>query len=231
MAVLVLMAACVNESDTTLTVFAASSLTEVFPSIDAAPSYQFGGSDDLALQLREGAEADVFAAASPTYPAELYEAGVAEEPVAFATNELVLIVPADNPAGIDSVDDLSDPDIKLVIGAEGVPAGDYARQALENLGASDVLQQVVSEEQDVKGVVGKVSLGEADAGFVYSTDVAAAGGDVLFIELPAEAQPEVEYTVAVVSDSENDSEARAFVELLLGDEGRGALEAAGFGLP
>ena len=111
-----------------------------------------------------------------------------DKPEVFATNKLVLIVPKDNPASIQSVDDLHNPDVKLVIGAEGVPIGDYTRTVLENMGASDVLDQVVSEEDDVKGVVGKVSLGEADAGFVYVTDVKPVEDKVTAIELPAEAQ-------------------------------------------
>ena len=119
--------------------------------------------------------ADVFAAASPRYPLGLHEEGLVAEPVVFATNRLVLIVPADEPAGIASFEDLREPGVALVIGAEGVPVGDYTRAALENLGATDVLDRVVSEEQDGKGVVAKVRLGEADAGFVYATDARAAG--------------------------------------------------------
>jgi molybdate transport system substrate-binding protein len=240
--VVFLFAACGGDDDSTheasaegdsspLNVFAASSLTEVFSVIDGDPRYQFAGSDDLALQIKEGAPADVFAAASPTYPTELHEAGLVEEPVAFATNELILIAPKDNPAQIESVDDLRDPDVKLVIGAEGVPVGDYTREILKNLDASDVLDQVVSEEQDVKGVVSKVRLGEADAGFVYATDVVAVQGDVTSIQLPPQAQPVVGYQIAVVSDSNNHEAAEEFVARVTGDNGRYALEAAGFGLP
>jgi len=149
------------------TVFAAASLTEVFPQVDSAATYNFAGSDDLATQITEGAPADVFAAASTKYPDQLYDQGMVDKPEVFATNRLVLIVPKDNPTGIQSVDDLRNPDVKLVIGAEGVPIGDYTRTVLENMGATDVLEQVVSEEDDVKGVVGKVSLGEADAGFFF----------------------------------------------------------------
>jgi molybdate transport system substrate-binding protein len=214
-----------------LTVFAASSLTEVFPRLNEKPRYQFAGSDDLALQLREGAHADVFAAASPKYPTELFEAGVVEQPIVFATNRLVLIVPKDDPAAIHSVDDLRRPGIKLVIGAQGVPVGDYTREILATLGATDVLDQVVSEEQDVKGVVGKVSLGEADAGFVYATDVLPVESDVTSLELPDAAQPTVEYMVAIVAESEAKAAAGDFIELLLGPRGRAALADAGFGLP
>ena len=149
----------------------------------------------------------------------------------FATNRLVLAVPEDNPGGIRSVDDLSAPDVKLVIGAEGVPVGDYTRQVLENLDATGVLDSVVSEEEDVKAIVSKIALGEADAGFAYATDVKPVEEDVLSIELPAEAQPNVQYTIAVVSESERKAEAQDFIHLVLSDEGVEVLEAAGFGTP
>ena len=213
-----------------LTIFAASSLTDVLPELDHDARYEFAGSDDLALQLREGARADVFAAASTRYPAELYDAGVVEKPVVFATNELVLIVPADNPAGIRSVGDVLKPGVKLIVGAEGVPVGDYTRAILANLGAADALANVVSEEEDVKGIVAKVALGEADAGFVYATDVTPAADDVTALELPARAQPTVEYAAAVVSDGDK-AAGRAFVDLLLSDAGARVLARAGFGLP
>jgi molybdate transport system substrate-binding protein len=214
-----------------LEVFAAASLTEVFPRMDDRPRYQFAGSDELALQIREGAEADVFAAASPRYPLELFEDGLVEKPVAFATNELVLIVPEDNPADITSVDDLRPSDVKFVIGAEGVPVGDYTREVLERLGSLDLLNHVASEEQDVKGVVSKVRLGEADAGFAYATDVESAQDEILSIALPVKAQPTVEYTVAIVADDPHLSEAEDFVELLQSAPGRAALQQAGFGVP
>jgi molybdate transport system substrate-binding protein len=214
-----------------LTVFAASSLTEVFQAIDSSAEYSFAGSDDLATQIKEGASPDVYAAASPKYPEELFAAGLIEEPKVFATNKLVLIVPVANPAGIQSVPDLGPDGVKLVIGAEGVPIGDYTRQVLGNMGASEVLGNVVSEEDDVKGVVSKVSLGEADAGFVYATDVKPVADKVTAIELPHDAQAKVEYPIAVVTSTDAEAEARAFVELVLGPEGRRALREAGFGLP
>ena len=219
-----------SENDNAV-VFAASSLTEVFPKIDPEATYSFAGSDDLATQITEGAPADVFAAASTTYPDQLYEDGLVDKPEVFATNRLVLIVPNDNPAEIQSVDDLKNPDVKLVIGAEGVPIGDYTRTVLENMGASDVLDQVVSEEDDVKGVVGKVSLGEADAGFVYVTDVKPVEDRVTAIELPAEAQAKVEYEIAVVKDAQHHEAAHEFVELVLSEDGQAKLQAAGFGPP
>ena len=218
-----------GETNDHATVFAASSLTEVFPQIDPAATYNFAGSDDLATQITEGAPADVFAAASTKYPDQLYDEGLVDKPEAFATNRLVLIVPKDNPAGIQSVDDLRNPDVKLVIGAEGVPIGDYTRTVLENMGATDVLDQVVSEEDDVKGVVGKVSLGEADAGFVYVTDVKPVEDKVTAIELPAEAQAKVQYEIAVVKDAPHHDAAHQFVEQVLSEDGQAKLQAAGFG--
>lgn len=230
-AFLVLAAACGGGDDEQpLTVYAAASLTDVFEAIDSAARFNFAGSDDLATQLREGAKADVYAAASPRYPQELFAEGLVKRPQTFATNRLVLIVPRDNRKAIESLADLGEPGVKLVIGAEGVPVGDYTREVLERAGRSDVLRSVVSEEEDVRGVLGKVALGEADAGFVYATDVAAAAEDVRAIELTA-AQARIEYQVAVVRDAASRDQALAFVRTLLGEQGRSSLRAAGFGLP
>jgi molybdate transport system substrate-binding protein len=214
-----------------ITVFAAASLTEVFQEIAPDVTFNFAGSDELATQIREGAPADVYAAASPRYPAELFEEGAIEKPQIFATNRLVLIVPADDPAGVESVEDLVADGVKLVVGAEGVPIGDYTRSVLETMGMTEVLENVVSNEEDVKGVVGKVTSGAADAGFVYVTDATAAGDEVEAIELPDEAQAVVEYPIALVVDSENAEAAQAFVDLVLGEEGQAALADAGFGQP
>jgi molybdate transport system substrate-binding protein len=227
---LALLAACGGD-DERLTVYAAASLTDAFQALDAEARFNFAGSDELATQLREGAEADLYAAASPKYPAELHAEGVVERPRVFATNRLVLVVPHDNPARIRSLDDLLSDGVKLVVGAEGVPIGDYTRTVLAKLGRSRALEQVVSEEDDVRGVVGKVALGEADAGFVYATDIVAAADDLRAIELPRRAHVEVRYPIAVVVGAEHRGEAERFVELVLGPEGRRILRAAGFGLP
>jgi molybdate transport system substrate-binding protein len=214
-----------------VTVFAAASLTEVFPKIDRAPRYSFAGSDQLAFQIQQGAPADVYAAASPKYPEQLFSQGLVLKPVVFATNRLVLVLPASNPAGIRSVFDLRRSGIKLVIGQKGVPIGDYTRTILRNLGLSSVLSNVVSQETDVKSIVGKVVLGEADAGFVYVTDVKPAAGKVKVVRLPGWAQPKVKYEIAVVKASPNRASAQAFVRRVLAKNGRAALAAAGFGLP
>jgi molybdate transport system substrate-binding protein len=220
-----------DESSDPLAVYAAASLAEVFPEIDPGPSYSFAGSDELATQIREGAPADVYAAASSRYPQELYEEGLVEEPVTFASNRLVLVVPRANPAGIESAEDVLQQGTRLVIAAEGVPVGDHTRTVLETMGLSAALDNVVSNEDDVKGVVGKVALGEADAGFVYATDVTPVADDVLSFELPESAQPPIEYQVAVVADGDATDAAQAFVDRLLGPEGREALEQAGFAVP
>lgn len=215
-----------------LSVFAAASLTEVFPSIDPRPAYNFAGSNTLLEQLQQGAPADVFASASPKQAQVAYDEGLCEHPETFATNVLVVIVPRANRAAIRSVSDLGRPGTKIVVAAEGVPVGDYTRSILENLGNSDaILANVVSNEPDVKSVVGKVVLGEADAGFVYRTDVIPVKADVAVVSLPAEAQPPVEYQICVVESSSNKQAARAFVNRVLGPVGRGNLSGALFGLP
>jgi molybdate transport system substrate-binding protein len=218
-------------ADDGLTVFAAASLTDVFERMDPDARFNFAGSDELAEQIGQGAPADVYASASGVHAERLHADGLIEEPVSFATNRLVLIVPRDNPAGIVSIFNLGRPDVGIAIGAEGVPVGDYARRALERLDASAVLENIVSEEQDVKGVVGKVAFGEADAGFVYATDVAAAAEDVIAIQLPAAAQPEITYSIAIVEDSEEVAAAEEFIDAIRSTRGRRLLQEAGFGLP
>jgi molybdate transport system substrate-binding protein len=213
------------------TVLAASSLTEVFQMIDPNAKFTFGGSDELASQIQEGAPADVYAAASPKYPNQLHDDGLVDEPQIFATNRLVLVVPSGNPAGITSVEDLAKEATKVVVGAEGVPIGDYTRQVLETMGMNAALENVVSNEDDVKGVLAKVASGDADAGFVYATDAKAAGGEVEAIELPDSAQAKVEYPVAIVTDAAHKDAAQQFVDLVMSDEGQQKLREAGFGPP
>lgn len=213
------------------TVYAAASLTDVLPRIQLAARYEFAGSDQLAFQIQQGAPADLFVAASPKYPDALYASGLVEKPVVVATNTVVLIVPRANPARIRSVVDLQRDGIKLVIGAKGVPIGDYTRKLLANLGLTRVLDNVVSEEDDVKLVVAKVALGEADAGFVYKTDVKPVGTKVLRIGLPARGEPTVKYEAAVVKASKRKPAAYALLRRLLAPAGRATLRSAGFGPP
>lgn len=215
-------------SSAVLTVFAAASLTNVFPQIAPHNRYSFSGSNMLAAQIQQGAPADVFASANTKLPEQLYEQGLVEKPVVFTRNELILIVPRSNPAGIHSVYDLRKPGVKLVIGATGVPVGDYTRVVLHNLGLDDVLSNVVSEETDVREVLAKVALGEADAGFVYLTDAKTVRGKVATIGIRWSAQPIVQYAVAVVKSSPHLAAARAFVKGLLGKAAQAKLRAAGF---
>jgi molybdate transport system substrate-binding protein len=211
------------------TVFAASSLTNVFPQIDPSPRYSFGGSNQLAFQIQQGAPADVFAAASPQYPQKLYAGGLLEQPVIFATNRLVLAVPRRNPAHIQSVFDLRRRGIRLVVGDPAVPIGAYTQKVLTRLGLSKV--HVVSKEPDVRSILAKVVLGDADAGFVYATDVLTTSGKARAIRIPARAEPRVAYEIAVVKNAPHLDAARAFVFRVLGSYGRRQLRRAGFGLP
>ena len=215
-----------------ITVFAASSLTDVFPRIAAAPRYSFAGSDQLALQIRQGAPVDVYAAASPKYTQLLYRDGYVLKPVVFATNKLIILVPKSNPANIATAYDLRREGMKLVIGDQGVPIGSYTRQLLDTLGIKDaVLHNVVSQETDVKGIVSKVALGEADAGFVYRTDAKPVSERVEKIFLPSWAQPPIRYQIAVVKSTARRVEARSFIHKVLSKRGRLLLRRAGFGLP
>jgi molybdate transport system substrate-binding protein len=214
-----------------LAIFAAASLTGVFPLIDKAPRFQFAGSDQLAFQITQGAPADLFAAASPKYPDQLYAQRLCSKPAVFATNTVVLIVPRANPAHIRTVYDLQRDGVKLVVGAKGVPVGDYARKLLANLGLTRALKNVVSEEDDVKLVVAKVAYGEADAGLVYRTDVKPVGAKVFRIAVPASAQPTVRYELCIPTSTKHRALAAAFVREVLSKRGRATLKAAGFGLP
>jgi len=221
-----------TRSERSATVYAAASLTEVFPRVSPSSRFQFAGSNQLALQIARGAPADVFASASPSYTQDLYRNGLVGKPRAFATNSLVLAVPRSNPAKIHSVFDLAKrPKLKLVVAGQKVPIGLYTREVLKRLKLLRVLRKAVSQEPDVKGIVGKLALGEADAGFVYATDVRAASSRLIAIRLPKRSQPTVRYEVAVASGSKNREGALEFVADLLSTDGRRELAKAGFGLP
>jgi molybdate transport system substrate-binding protein len=218
--------------DNPATVLAASSLTEVLPRIDPDVRASFGGSNQLAQQIRQGFPFDVFLSASPVYTQALAGEGLVRRPVAFATNSLVLITPRANPAQLRTIYDLAKrPKLRLVVAGPKVPIGLYTRQVLKRLGLLKVLRKTVSQETDVKGIVGKVALGEADAGFVYATDVRSVSGKVRVIRIPAIAQPDVVYEAAIASKPRDLEAAQAFLIRLLGPEGRKALRAYGFGLP
>jgi len=212
-----------------ITVFAAASLTDVLPAIDNAQKYSFAGSNALATQIRNGAPADVFASANTDLPAQLYAQGFVDKPVDFTRNALVVVAPRSNPAGIKSVYDLTKPGVKVDVANPAVPVGAYTLQILGNMNLTARVQpNVVSQETDVREVLSKVALGQADAGFVYSTDAKTVAGQVTVIKLPAWAQPKVTYAMAVVSRSQNTAEAQAFIRRVLSKAGQAKLQAAGF---
>lgn len=228
-ALLLLTPAAQAGTHATLTVYAAASLTNVFPQIDAAPRYSFAGSNTLAAQIQQGAPADVFASANMTLPNQLNAKGLCGKPVVFTRNTLVIVVPKSNPAGIRSVYDLTKPGVKLDIAAAGVPVGTYTLQILRNMGlTAAVLPNVVSRETDVREVLAKVALGEADAGFVYSTDAKTVPGKVIALKIPAWAEPKMRYGICVVSSSTNKRAAQVFVNEVTGKAGQAKLIAAGF---
>jgi len=212
-----------------ITVYAAASLTDAFPKIDPAEKYSFGGSNTLAAQITQGAPADVFASANMTLPNQLAAKGLCSKPVVFTRNALVIVVPKANPAGVHNIYDLTKSGIKLDIAGPGVPVGSYTLQILKNMNLSAaVLKNVVSQETDVREVLSKVALGEADAGFVYSTDARTVPGQVTVIKVPAWAQPKVQYGTCVVTNSSNKADARAFITNVLSKSGQAKLLTYGF---
>jgi molybdate transport system substrate-binding protein len=212
----------------TLTVYAASSLTDVLPRVDHSQRYSFAGSNTLAAQIQQGAPADVFASANLAIPIQLQRKGLVGRVWVLTRNSLVLVVPRSNPARIHSVTDLRKPDVKLVVAAPTVPVGAYTLQALKALRLTHVLDNVVSRETDVRDVLAKVALGEADAGFVYATDARSVAKRVSTLRLPAAARPDVAYGITVVTASRHPAEARAYVMRLLGTKAQAALGRAGF---
>lgn len=212
-----------------LTIYAAASLTDVFPKIDPAPKYSFGGSNALAAQITLGAPADVFASANMTLPDQLYAKGLCSRPVVFTRNTLVIVVPKANPKSIRSIYDLAKPGVKLDVAAPGVPVGSYTLQILKNMNlTAAVTKNIVSQETDVREVLAKVALGEADAGFVYSTDAKTVPGQVTVLKVPAWAQPKVQYGICVVADSADKTDAQAFVNKVLSKAGQTKMLAYGF---
>ncbi len=224
-----------------LTIFAASSLTDAFTQIgqdfhtanpEVTVTFDFGSSTDLVAQIQSEGTADVFASASETAMDSLEGDPGAAGRTDFATNGLVIITPPDDSAAIGSLEDLTKPGVQLVLAAEGVPVGDYARDMLGNAGILDpALANVVSNEEDDAGVVGKITAGEADAGIVYASDVAAAGGSVRAVEIPNDVNVVAFYPIAVVTGSANPDQAKAFLDYVVSPDGRATLERFGFGPP
>ena len=225
---------CGGDDDPRLTVSAAASLKGAFEDYGerfegATVRFSFAGSDELAAQIRQGVKPDVYAAADTRLPEQLFSEGRVRKPVRFAGNRLVIAVPAD--AEVSSIDDLAADGVDVAVGAASVPVGSYTREVLGRLSAAKrgaILANVRSREPDVSGIVGKLSQGAADAGFVYATDVVAAGGRLRTIEIPARLRPAVEYGAAVVKRAGQAAAAREFIDGLLSGDGRRALERAGF---
>ena len=212
-----------------ITVFAAASLTDAFPKIDKHARYSFAGSNALEAQIEAGAPADVFASANTTLPQTLFAKHLCTKPVVFTKNKLVVVVPRKNRAHIKRFSDLTKPGVKIVIAAKGVPVGNYTLQVLAALHLTDqIMANVVSQETDVREVLAKVVLREADAGFVYRTDAKSVSTDVKVITIPKDAQPTVEYGICVVPQGGHATAARAFVRKVLSKKGQAKLRAFGF---
>ena len=221
-----------------VTVFAASSLTAAFTDIgdaftvenpDAEVRFNFAASSELVTQIGEGAPADVFASADSNTMTKLTDAGNnATEPVVFATNLAQIIVGAGNPKEITGVADLENDDVIVVLCAPEVPCGEYAAQVFDNAG---VTVKPKSLEENVKAVVTKVTLGEADAGIVYQTDVIAAGAEADGVEIAADVNVVARYPIAVTTDARNAEGARAFIDFVNGAQGQEILASYGFLAP
>ncbi|MBT0772133.1 molybdate ABC transporter substrate-binding protein [Kineosporia sp. J2-2] len=220
-----------------ITVFAAASLTESFTALGTSfeaenpgttVTFSFAASSALAEQINSGAPADVFASAATKNMDQVVDAGNASDPVTFANNTMEIAVPADNPAKVDSLDDLTDKDTKVVLCAEDVPCGVSARAVFDNAG---ITVTPVSNEVDVKSTLSKITLGEADAGVVYVTDVKAAGDKVTGVEIPDDVNASTAYPIATLKGSENAELAKAFEDYVLSDTGATQLESAGFAKP
>jgi molybdate transport system substrate-binding protein len=226
-----------GDEEPELVVFAAASLGPAFERYGEAfegadVRYSFAGSDELAAQIRQGVEPDVYAAANTSLPEGLHAEGLLERPSTFATNELVVGVPAGSE--IDDVGDLREPGVKVAIGDEDVPVGIYTREVLDALGAGAgeaILANVASSEPDVTGIVAKLTQGAVDAGFVYRSDVDAAAGAIEAVPLPERASPDVAYGIAVTTAAAEPEAAQRFVDGIIAGSGRNILADSGFGLP
>lgn len=221
----------------TVTVFAAASLKESFTTIGKAfeaanpgttVTFNFGASSTLATQLAEGAPADVFASASTKTMDSAVAAGAATEPTTFALNTMEIATPNPQKVPVTALSDLASTSVKTVVCQKAVPCGAAAAALFEK---NSLTVSPVSEEADVKAVLTKVELGEADAGIVYVTDVKAAGDKVVAVPIPADQNVTTTYPIATVKTSKNASAAAAFVAYVLSPEGQKVLADAGFAAP
>ena len=211
-----------------LTVYAAASLTNVFPAIDKSEKYSFGGSNTLAAQIKQGAPADVFASADQANMNKLVSKSLVETPVIFAKNKLEIAVAPGNPKNITSLQDLTKSGITVVLGEPGLPAGDYTRMVEQQLGITITPKSLCP---DVKTCITQVENGEADATVVYVTDVKAAGSKVEGVTIPDNVQPTITYPIAVVKATHNQASAQAFVQSAVSGTVQQQLLAAGFIAP
>ena len=229
----------------TLTVLAASSLTNAFEELattfqeqnpDTEVRTSFGGSSELLAQIEQGAPADVFASADEDKMDTALQEDLVNEPQTFAGNRPIIIVPIDNPARIHGLQDLANPDAKLVLAQDGVPIAEYAKRILTNADSEyggnleqQALNNVVSREANVRASANRVALGEADATFVYITDVTPEFEDqVEVIEIPQDLNVVATYPIATLKEANNLELARRWVDLVLSDEGQRLLEEYGF---
>lgn len=218
-------------------VSAAASLQEAFTAyghdLSPSPRFSFAGSDELAAQIRQGVKPDVFASANTKLPDALHQAGLVGAPTVFAGNRLVLAVPATG-AKVKSLADIERRGPTVATGSATVPIGTYTQKVLARLPApkrAAIEANVRSREPDVKGIVGKLTQGAVDAGFVYITDVKATHGKLKAIELPASLKPSAAYGVVIVKGAKHPKAAKAFVAGLLHGSGQRALQDAGFEPP
>jgi molybdate transport system substrate-binding protein len=231
------LAGCGGDDEERLVVSAGSSMSAALTDCSrnfegATVRLSFGGSDELAAQIRQGVKPDVYAAANTKIPEDLHADGLLSKPVEFATNELVVAVPRES--DISGIADLGRPGTKLAIGSESVPIGSYTRELLAKLpgdAGRSILANVRSNEPDVRGIVGKLTQGAADAGFVYVTDVKAASDKLKALRLPAAIEPDAVYAAGVVKGAKQPELARRFVAGLSDGACADALAKAGFGSP
>jgi molybdate transport system substrate-binding protein len=212
-----------------LTVFAGSSMTQVLPDIDSGNTYSFGSTGTLATQIQNGAPADVLMGANTTTCASLYAAGIVLKPVDFTRNTLAVVVPKSNPAGIQSIYDLTKSGTKVDVAASSVPVGSYTVQVLNQMGLNSAVQpNVVSQETSDANVVAKVVLGQVDAGFVYLSDYVIDPSHLTLITVPAWAQPKITYSMCVVAKSPNQSAAQAWMDKILSPAAQAVFVRDGF---
>jgi molybdate transport system substrate-binding protein len=222
----------------TVTVFAASSLTESFDEIgtafttehpDAKVTLNFAASSELVTQIGQGAPADVFASADQANMNKVTDAAEnGADPAVFAKNSLEIIVGAGNPKKITGVADLANPDLIVVNCDPAVPIGKYSAQVLTNAGVAVTPKSL---EQNVKGIVTKVTTGEADAGIVYATDVIAAGTRAEGVAIPADINVVAEYPIVVTKAAPNAAGAKAFTDFVQSEQGQKILASHGFTAP